>query len=244
MTMVKPKIAYSTPDYLHDNSPTPAQVMRTTLLNRISWGAVSAGVVITFSVQLVLNLLGAGVGFASLDSVSGPGVSGYEFSWASALWWTIAGIAASFAGGFAAGRLAGEPKYTTSAWHGLVTWATSVLVIAVLMSTAAGAAVNMNSPFYIIMDQETAAYSRSGDSAQLQPANPPPSQLVAPDGSTVPSPGATPANTPIVVDADDIAGAALASAIALILGALAAWFGGYAGTVRTPREDVIVTPAR
>lgn len=215
-----------------DNSayaPTPAEVLRTTLLNRISWGAVFSGVVIAFAVQLILNLLGLGLGFATLDTVAGTGMSSYEFSWAGAMWWTVAGLIASAAGGFAAGRLAGEPKFTTSAWHGLISWATSILVMAVLMASTAGATARMTGPFQIAMDRENAVVypgatmARSDNMAAVSP-----STRSTGDSSTYA------ADTP-VIDSDVIAAASLASAIALMLGAIAAWMGGRAGTVKNLR---------
>lgn len=222
----------------HSDTPTPAQVMRTTLLNRISWGAVFAGMVIAFAVQLVLNLLGLGIGFATVNSLTGTGTSADEISIAGMLWWIFAGIVASFAGGFAAGRLAGEPKVSTSAWHGLVSWAASVLLIAFLMATAAGATAAVSGPFQIVMDQKTAFVSPHQDAQETA------STAVEPT-IAAPADQAPAADTPSI-DSDAVATAALASAIALILGALAAWFGGRAGTVSTilREEDGVIHSGR
>ena len=40
---------------------------RTMLCNRISWGAVLAGVAVSLVMQLLLNVLGVGIGMSSLD---------------------------------------------------------------------------------------------------------------------------------------------------------------------------------
>jgi hypothetical protein len=50
----------------------------------------------------------------------------------------VSGIIAAFAGGYAAGRLAGKPKESTAAWHGLTAWALTTLVIFYLLSTTVG----------------------------------------------------------------------------------------------------------
>jgi hypothetical protein len=57
----------------------------------------------------------------------------------AATWWTVSGILAVLAGGFAAGRLAGQPKESTAGWHGLTSWAlTTLLVFWLLTSTIGG----------------------------------------------------------------------------------------------------------
>jgi uncharacterized membrane protein YeaQ/YmgE (transglycosylase-associated protein family) len=86
----------------------------TYLFNRASWGAIIAGVVAALVVQLLLNLLGIGVGAASLSAANlaeNPGAS--TFSISAGLWWTLSGIIASFCGGVVAGRLCGvtNPDY-------------------------------------------------------------------------------------------------------------------------------------
>jgi hypothetical protein len=46
---------------------TPAEDARTILLNRIAWGAVAAGVVMSLVAQLILNMIGVGVGLNALE---------------------------------------------------------------------------------------------------------------------------------------------------------------------------------
>jgi hypothetical protein len=53
----------------------------------------------------------------------------------------LAGILASLAGGYAAGRLAGKPKESTASWHGLTAWALATLVIFYLLTTTVGGLV-------------------------------------------------------------------------------------------------------
>lgn len=214
---------------------TPGEAIRATLLNRISWGAVLAGVVMGFAVHIVLNLLGVGVGLASMDSLTGPGVSNTEISLGAIIWWVAAGVVAAYIGGFTAGRLAGEPKVSTSAWHGLISWAASVLVVTVLMMSAAGAASNigLGGPMRIVMDQSTVTISPATSAVSgyaIDETSTPGTTAQTFTGST----GETGAggSTRMTVSADMLATASLAGAIALILSAIAAWFGGRLGTVR------------
>jgi hypothetical protein len=116
----------------------PAEDARTILLNRVSWGAVFAGVVLALVVQLILNLLGVGIGAATLDPGTDDNPSATSFSVVAAIWWTLSGIIAAFAGGFTAGRLAGQPRESTGGWHGLTAWAVTTLVIFYLLTSAVG----------------------------------------------------------------------------------------------------------
>jgi hypothetical protein len=125
----------------HMSPVTPAEDARTILLNRVSWGAVSAGVVVALAVQIVLNLFGIGVGAAAIDPLKGDSPSGIALSAGAVIWGIVAGIIAAFVGGFAAGRAAGETKETTAGWHGLTSWAASLVVIALMVTIGAGKVV-------------------------------------------------------------------------------------------------------
>jgi hypothetical protein len=126
------------PDAPHVTSVTPDEDMRTVLINRVSWGAVFAGVVIALVTQLILNLLGIGLGAATFDPASSTNPSATTFSVGAGVWWTISGIIAALAGGYAAGRLAGLPKEASGGWHGLTAWALATLVIFALLTTTLG----------------------------------------------------------------------------------------------------------
>jgi hypothetical protein len=109
----------------------------TYLSNRASWGAIVAGVVTALVVQLLLNLLGIGIGAAALsaaNSAENPDAS--TFSIGAGLWWTLSGIIASFCGGVVAGRLCGVTKVSTARWHGFVAWCVTTLVIFYLLTNA------------------------------------------------------------------------------------------------------------
>jgi len=88
--------------------------------------------------QLLLNMLGLGIGVATLDPAAGDNPSATSLSIGAGIWWTLSGILASLVGGYAAGRLSGRPKEATAAWHGLTAWAFTTLVIFYLLSSAVG----------------------------------------------------------------------------------------------------------
>ena len=125
----------------HLSPVTPAEDARTILINQISWGAVFAGVVIALTAQLLLNLLGVGIGLATIDPSAANNPDPKTFSIGAGVWWAISGIVAALIGGYAAGRLSGRPKESTTGWHGLIAWAGTTLVVFYLLSTALGAVV-------------------------------------------------------------------------------------------------------
>jgi len=123
----------------HLTPTTPSEDARTVLLNQVTWGAVLAGIVAILVLQLILNMIGVGVGASTLNPAAGsdnPSVT--TFSAAAAIWWVISGIIASFVGGYAAGRLAGVPKESTAGWHGLTAWAAATLIVFYLVTSAVG----------------------------------------------------------------------------------------------------------
>jgi len=127
----------------HTSPVTPAEDLRSIALNRISWGAVLVGAVVALVAQLILNLIGIGVGASTLNPGAGanenPSAEGLSIG--AGIWWTASGIVASLAGGLAAGRLCGKPKDSTAAWHGLSAWAVTTLVIFYLLSSAIGGVI-------------------------------------------------------------------------------------------------------
>ena len=125
-------------DAPHLSPATPAEDQRTILLNEIAWGAVLAGVVVALVTQLLLNMLGLGIGIATFDPGTGDNPSATSLSIGAGIWWTLSGIIASLVGGYAAGRLSGRPKEATAAWHGLTAWAFTTLVIFYLLSSTVG----------------------------------------------------------------------------------------------------------
>ena len=110
------------------------------MLNRISWGAVFAGTVVALVTQFILNMLGIGLGAASLDPAAGAGANpaASTFSIGAGIWFALSGILASLAGGYAAGRLAGKPKESTAGWHGLTAWALTTIIVLYLLTTTVG----------------------------------------------------------------------------------------------------------
>ena len=112
---------------------------RTHLRNRVSWGAILAGVAAALVVQLLLNILGVGIGASAVDAANtADNPTAGNFSLTAGIWWTLSGIIASSAGGIVAGRLCGTSDGNTARWHGLVSWCVATLVIFYLLTSAVG----------------------------------------------------------------------------------------------------------
>ena len=123
------------------DSFTSEDEVRTLFFNRVSWGAVLAGVMVALVTQLILNLIGVGIGAASFDPNSNANPSGSTFSIAAGIWWAMSGILAALAGGYTAGRLSGQPTETSGPWPGRTAWAVTTRLVFYLLSTSVGAIV-------------------------------------------------------------------------------------------------------
>ena len=124
-----------------DNPFLAEQEARTIAISSVSWGAVLAGLTVALVTQLILNLIGIGIGAASFDPTAGTSPSASGFSLAAGVWWALSGVIASLAGGYTAGRMSGHTTDSAGAWHGLTAWAVTTLVVFYLLTTSIGAVV-------------------------------------------------------------------------------------------------------
>jgi hypothetical protein len=107
-------------------------------LRRISWGAVIAGVVLALVVQLLLGMLGLGIGMSTVDPTAGDTPSAQAFGVGAAVWWVVTSLIALFIGGWVACHLAGVPQRLDGTLHGLLAWAVTTLLTLYLLTTAVG----------------------------------------------------------------------------------------------------------
>ena len=108
---------------------------------RISWSAIFGGVVLVISIQVLLSLLGAGVGLNTVNVNAGSTPDGSSFGIGAGLWWVISSCIALFAGGYAAAWLAGNEIKFDGMLHGLITWGIATLFTIYLLSSAIGSLV-------------------------------------------------------------------------------------------------------
>ena len=105
---------------------------------RLSWGAILGGVVIAVAVQLVLGILGTGIGLTMVDPVEGttPGATGFGIG--AGLYWLVTTVVALGAGGYAAARVAGVHERFDALVHGLVVWGVTLILTLYLLTSAVG----------------------------------------------------------------------------------------------------------
>jgi hypothetical protein len=123
------------------------------LASGVSWAAVIAGALAAAALSLVLLALGAGLGLSAVSPWSNAGSSAAAVGIAALAWLIVAQILASAMGGYLAGRLRtkwtaihSDEVYFRDTAHGLLAWATGVVVTAALLATAATTMVGGSVP--------------------------------------------------------------------------------------------------
>ena len=115
---------------------------------RVSWSAIFAGVVLVVAIELLLGLLGSGVGLgfvapnaggaADVGGLSAGGFSIGGLSQGVGLWLLASTVIALAIGGYAAARLAVVARRFDGVLHGLVVWGLTLLLAAWLIGSAVG----------------------------------------------------------------------------------------------------------
>jgi hypothetical protein len=108
---------------------------------RISWGAIFGGVILVVCVQLVLSLLGAGIGLGTVDTNAGTTPNAGSLGIGAGAWWIISSIIALAFGGHAAAWLAGIELRWDGVLHGLITWGIASLLTVWLLTSAIGGVI-------------------------------------------------------------------------------------------------------
>lgn len=106
-------------------------------IKRISWSAVFAGVLVALVTQMLLSLLGLGIGLGTIDPVeeqnptAGLGIG-------SAIWYIVSSLLSLFVGGWVAGRLASAPRLFDGIIHGVLTWCLVTLITIYFLTSTVG----------------------------------------------------------------------------------------------------------
>lgn len=108
----------------------------------ISWPAVIAGAVVAIAVGAMLNLLGVALGAASINPYDLSTGEAKAFSAGAGAWIAIANALALFAGGFVASRVAKYTDHHKGYLHGLAVWAVAFIIALFLAGSTAVGGVN------------------------------------------------------------------------------------------------------
>lgn len=185
-----------------------------------TWSPVLAGVFASLVVQILLTMLGFGIGLLAIDTptaASAPASAG----WPAFVWWAVSGIIAAFVGGAIAAANSPDQSGLGRVGHALGAWAVATVIVvaaaAMIPASAASIAGNLAGPSYAAnariayylnnpTRETVGGASRPGTQAQMEEAR------------------------------KHLAYAMLASFCALLLGAGAAYAAGMATTARAVED--------
>ena len=105
---------------------------------RISGAAIFGGVILVVAVQLVLSLLGTGIGLGTVDLKSGGTPTASSLGIGAGVWWIGSSCISLLIGDYVSAWLAGIEVRFDGLLHGLVTWSIATLLTFWLLSSAIG----------------------------------------------------------------------------------------------------------
>ncbi|SNB75751.1 hypothetical protein SAMN07250955_1145 [Arboricoccus pini] len=162
---------------------------------RLSWRAILAGIVVVIAVQLILSVLGTGIGLGFVDLQGGQTPDAASLGTGAGIWWFVTTLISFAFGSYVAARAAGAPTRFDGALHGLVIWGLTLIVTVYLLSTALGSLIGgtfsaLGSTVSAVGQSVKAAAPPAADMANInqvtiqdqvqaymQPANPDPASM-------------------------------------------------------------------
>jgi hypothetical protein len=171
-----------------------------------TWSAVATGVIASLVVQIILTMLGFGAGLVGADAAA----SAKTAAWLGFAWWAFSGIFAAAAGGWVAGILAPTRDERLKGIGGLTAWAVATIIVVAVSGLAAGAGTTTAGA----LAGPTIAASTNYQNARASAAN----QRRETVGQNMQS------GQSIDQARKHLSMAMLVSAVALVLGAIAAYF--------------------
>lgn len=110
---------------------------------RVSWSAVFAGVAVALVTQLLLSLLGTGIGMSSVDPLQANGTPNVStFSIGAALWWVVSSFLSLAAGGWVTAHFSSPADKIGGAIYGLITWSIVTLITIYMIGSVVGSVVS------------------------------------------------------------------------------------------------------
>lgn len=124
-------------------------IARETIVDRrqpaLRWSAVIAGATAAIALWMLLQLIGMGVGLATVELDNSGSLRSVGIG--TTVWSIIVPLVAMFVGGFVAARLASTFDPRTGAAHGFITWAVTsllgIMALAWLVASLVSGAVNL-----------------------------------------------------------------------------------------------------
>jgi hypothetical protein len=111
------------------------------LHRRISWAAIFGGVILALAMQILLSMLGAGIGLGTVGVNEGTTPDATSIGIGAGIWWVVSSCLALALGGYATAWLAGATLRFDGILHGLVAWGFVTLLTLYLLTSAVGSVV-------------------------------------------------------------------------------------------------------
>ncbi|MFA7097262.1 MAG: hypothetical protein WC383_12395 [Gammaproteobacteria bacterium] len=115
---------------------TEAPAVRRLTIPMIRWSAIIAGSVAGLASYLLLALFGIAVGLTAIEPQAAEPVGNVPIL--AGVWSGLSLLIASFIGGYVAARMSGLERRSDGLLHGFVAWATIMLLLTWLTTTAIG----------------------------------------------------------------------------------------------------------
>jgi hypothetical protein len=117
--------------------PTVHRVRITELINRVSWGAIWAGVMIALGMEVLFAFFGTFIGFGMYNYQSANPWGGIS-AWTT-IWYLVTAGWSMFFGAWCAARLSGNPTREAGILHGVSTWGLAALATMLIVAVGAWA---------------------------------------------------------------------------------------------------------
>src|SRR5438270_2540073 len=108
-----------------------------------TWSAVFAGVIASLVFQVLLLMIGFGLGLLTID-VPTAGSAPKAVSWAVFTWWALSGVISAFVGGWIAANFSESFTAEGRATHGLMAWALATLIVVGSATFTASSSIGSN----------------------------------------------------------------------------------------------------
>ena len=101
---------------------------------RVKWSAIFAGWAVGLATQMVLTLLGLGIGAWAIDPRDANPTEGVPLG--AGIWTGVSMLISAFIGGYITARMSGSSIRSDGLYHGIVVWGVNWLIFAWLTTTA------------------------------------------------------------------------------------------------------------
>lgn len=139
----------------------PSGIASASSASAVSWSAIFAGTVAAVAMTLILIAIGSAFGFASVSPWPSVGAAPTTFTIAAGVWLIVTQWLSSAVGGYLAGRLRvrwhglhTDEVFFRDTAHGLLTWATATVLVAMVAVAASALSTIAATPVDVEMSKD------------------------------------------------------------------------------------------